>query len=121
MILDEVLSETAVMESFNEAQEEYVVDAYTAGYITALESYIDSIEEDHKALPIDVVNKIKARAKERLDKAREALQKSKRGREITGSDASETKEGNRFNNAHRHLMNVNFQISRMRKNHAMAS
>ena len=121
MILDEVLSETAVMESFNEAQEEYVIDAYTAGYITALESYIDSIDEDHKALPIDVVNKIKARAKERLDKAREALQKSKHSREITGAKASETKEGRMYDGAYKRLARVNDHIERMRKNHALAS
>lgn len=120
MILDEVLSETAVMESFNEAQKEYVVDAYTAGYITALESYIDSIEEDHKALPIDVVNKIKDRAKERLDKAREALRKTKHSREITGAKASETKEGGMYDRAYKHLANVKHQIELMKKNHAMA-
>lgn len=35
MVLDEVLKETAIMNSLNEAQQEYVMDAYTAGYITA--------------------------------------------------------------------------------------
>lgn len=117
MILDEVLEENDILNSFNEEQQEYVIDAYTAGYIVALENYIDSIEEEHKTLPKEVIDKIKSRAQERLNKAREALQKSKTGRFITGSKSSETKEGKAFNRAHRHLMNVNAHISRMHQNH----
>lgn len=94
MILDKVLEENAVMESLTEAQEEYVVDAYAAVYIAALEQYIKNIEEEHKALPKEVVVQLKDRAQKRLDK---------------------TKEGKAYNNAHRHVMRINDEIHRMNK------
>ena len=77
MIFDTVLEENAVMESLTEAQKEYVVDAYAAGYIGRLEQYIKNIEEEHKALPKEVVVQLKQRAQKRLDKAREALRQTK--------------------------------------------
>jgi len=113
MVLDEVLEETAIMNSFNEAQQEYVIDAYTAGYIAALESYIESIEEAHANLPKEVVDEIKSRAQNRLSKAREALRKTKEIPGLKNSDVDAVKD--KFNKASRHLANVNHKISQMRK------
>ena len=115
MILDQILEETAVMESLTEAQEEYVIDAYTAGYIAALEHYIENIEEEHKTLPKDVVIQLKQRAQQRLDKTREALRRTKAHRDIKGVNPSDTKEGKAYNNAHRHVMRINDEIHRMNK------
>ena len=115
MILDTVLEENAVMESLTEAQEEYVVDAYAAGYIAALEQYIKNIEEEHKALPKEVVVQLKDRAQKRLDKTREALRQTKEHRKVRGINASDTKEGKAYNNAHRHVMRINDEIHRMNK------
>ena len=114
MVLDEVLEETAIMNSLNEAQQEYVIDAYAAGYIAALENYIESIDEAHADLPKEAIDEIKKRAKARLDKAREALRKTKEIPGLKNSGVEEVKR--KFNNAHRHLANVNHKISQMKKN-----
>lgn len=113
MVLDEVLEETAIMNSLNEAQQEYVIDAFSAGYIAALESYIDSIEEEHASLPKEAIEEIKRRAKDRLSKAREALRKTKEIPGLKNSGVEDVKR--KFNNAHRHLANVNHKISQMKK------
>jgi len=119
MILDEVLKETAIMNSLNEAQQEYVMDAYAAGYIAALENYIESLEEEHnyKQFTKEVVDKLKQRAQDRLDKTRKALQRTNDGRKRTGLKASETPEGEKYNDAHRHMANINSHISKMKAQH----
>ena len=118
MILDEVLDETTIMNSLNEDQQEYVIDAYAAGYIAALESYIETIEEIHASLPKDVVDEIKSRAQKRLIKAREALRKSKEIPGLKNSAVDTAKD--KFNKAYRHLANVNDKISQMRKHNTPA-
>lgn len=113
MVLDEVLKEDSIMNSLTEEQQEYVVDAYTAGYIAALESYIDSIDEAHANLPKEAIDEIKRRAKERLDKARTALRKTK---EIPGLKNSAVEDVRRkFNHAYKQVANVNNRISQMNK------
>lgn len=112
MILDKVLEENAVMESLTEAQEEYVVDAV---YCRTWTQYIKNIEEEHKALPKEVVVQLKDRAQKRLDKTREALRQTKEHRKVREINASDTKEGKAYNNAHRHVMRINDEIHRMNK------
>lgn len=127
MILDEALQEDAILNSFNEEQQEFVIDAYIAGYITALESYVDFINENIDSFDREKAKGIISKAQSKYDNAIKNYRDLKsKIKHIDGLDNSKNEKQmsaakNNVNGAYKRLAKVKRRIDEIKKNRIKAA
>ena len=127
MILDEALQEDSILNSFNEEQQEFVIDAYIAGYITALESYVDFINENIDSFDREKAKGIISKAQSKYDNAIKNYRDLKsKIKHIDGLDNSKNEKQmsaakNNVNGAYKRLANVKRRIDEIKKNRIKAA
>ena len=127
MILDEALQEDSILNSFNEEQQEFVIDAYIAGYITALESYVDFINENIDSFDREKAKGIISKAQSKYDNAIKNYRDLKsKIKHIDGLDNSKNEKQmsaakNNVNGAYKRLAKVKRRIDEIKKNRIKAA
>ena len=127
MILDEALQEDSILNSFNEEQQEFVIDAYIAGYITALESYVDFINENIDSFDREKAKGIISKAQSKYDNAIKNYRNLKdKIKHIDGLDNSKNEKQmsaakNNVNGAYKRLAKVIRRIDEIKKNRIKAA
>ena len=127
MILDEALQEDSILNSFNEEQQEFVIDAYIAGYITALESYVDFINENIDSFDREKAKGIISKAQSKYDNAIKNYRNLKdKTKHIDGLDNSKNEKQmsaakNNVNGAYKRLAKVKRRIDEIKKNRIKAA
>ena len=127
MILDEAIQKDSILNSFNEEQQEFVIDAYIAGYITALESYVDFINENIDSFDREKAKGIISKAQSKYDNAIKNYRNLKdKIKHIDGLDNSKNEKQmsaakNNVNGAYKRLAKVKRRIDEIKKNRIKAA